>query len=277
MAWYCQLGKMMLLRRISGLGLLALALLMGGMNSPLRAAVEVQVSKQHYTSNGREIEILSYTPQDGKKAHRPIIVLYGSLGDQKDAGTRGITEHYCQTLAALGYQVYADHYLSFFQGQLPQNNKNATHAMEAKDLAQIEQTIRDGIQALRVQDNLDPGAVALLGFSFGATLSMDMAATQPDIAALVDFYGKVYPWIKNRPVQYKTPTLVLQGELDTEAPVANAEELRAFFKAHGIIHDVHIYPGVGHTFNANPTAPISLDAQKRVLAFLAKFYPIPQP
>ena len=239
------------------------------MSLPLRAG-DFKVVEQHYKSQGRDITVLAYCPADGKKTHPVIFVMYGSLGNLEDAETRAITHHYSKLLAGMGYQVYALHYLSYFRHQLPEDNEPETHVIEAKNLTQIEDCIRDGIRQLAP----DHDSVAMVGFSFGATLSMDMAATQPDIAAVVDFYGKAYPWIKARPVTYKAPTIILHGENDTEAPIENAHELHAFFQTHDVPNVIHIYPGVGHTFNGNPNEPVSLDAQKRVLSFLAKNYPL---
>lgn len=236
---------------------------------PLRGG-DFTVSKLHYNSGGRDITVLAYSPTDGKKTHPPVFVLYGSLGNLEDAETRAITHHYSQLLAGMGYQVYALHYLSYFHGELPENNEPLTHVIEAKNLSRIEAIVGDGIRDLAPHHD----SVAMAGFSFGATLSLDMAATRHDIAAVVDFYGKAYPWIKVRPVTYRTPTIILHGEKDTEAPIENAFELHAFFRQHDIPNVMHIYPGVGHTFNGNPGAPISLDAQKRALAFLGQYYPV---
>jgi len=127
--------------------------------------------------------------------------------------------------------------------------------------------VRDALQAaehLRRQPFVDRDRVALVGFSWGASVAV-MAASRHYVAALqagkgfaaiASFYplcSRVLP--RNAPPldvvnnDIAHPLLVLMGEADTETPASDCiEKLQTLQKA-GAPVDWHLYPGTTHCWD----------------------------
>src|SRR5579872_571986 len=127
--------------------------------------------------------------------------------------------------------------------------------------------VRDALQAaehLRRQPFVDRDRVALVGFSWGASVAV-MAASRHYVAALqagkgfaaiASFYplcSRVLPRngppldVVNNDIAH--PLLVLMGEADTETPASDCiEKLQTLQKA-GAPVDWHLYPGTTHCWD----------------------------
>jgi carboxymethylenebutenolidase len=111
------------------------------------------------------------------------------------------------------------------------------------------------------------GRVGLLGFSLGGNLSAATSASDPDIAALVVFYGGMPDTMAGR-VLHLPPTLELHGDADNEASLSDGKALIETARALGVTAEQIVYPGAGHGFDFDPMRPDSKDAQTRAIEFL---------
>ena len=116
--------------------------------------------------------------------------------------------------------------------------------------------------------------IGSLGWCFGGGWSLNAARLFPDeLDASVIYYGQVTgDDEKLRPIS--TPILGLFGAEDTGIKVESVETFRASLERLRKVHEIHIYPGVGHAF-ANPTgtnynAEAATDAWFRTLEFLSR-------
>ena len=116
--------------------------------------------------------------------------------------------------------------------------------------------------------------VGSLGWCFGGGWSLSTAQLFPDdLDASVIYYGQVTDdEEKLRPVN--VPILGLFAAEDTGIKVESVEAFRAALQRLRKVHEIHIYPGVGHAF-ANPTgrnynAEAAADAWNKTIDFLGR-------
>jgi len=116
--------------------------------------------------------------------------------------------------------------------------------------------------------------VALVGYSRGAYLAVSVAASLPEVGAVVDFYGGGGggPDSLADEVRGFPPLLILHGEADSVVPVRHALRLRDAVLAAGGQVEMHLYAGAQHAFNGGYASTHSevaaADSWRRTLAFL---------
>jgi dienelactone hydrolase len=121
----------------------------------------------------------------------------------------------------------------------------------------------------------DTTRIALIGFSFGATLAVITAALNPNtIETIVDYYGFSNTKVEDAVAQLASfpPTLILQGDSDRRARVADSIHLHNVIAKLQPSTEIRVYPRVGHGFNFRE-APgydqeASEDAWSHTLSFL---------
>src|SRR5207245_2214732 len=88
----------------------------------------------------------------------------------------------------------------------------------------------------------------------GGRVSYLMAATNPAIRAAAAFYGGGIHRGEDGPApidltaNIRCPIIIFDGEQDEHPSPEEVRSTGAELARHGIVHEVHIYPGVGHGF-----------------------------
>jgi carboxymethylenebutenolidase len=159
-------------------------------------------------------------------------------------------------------------------------------------IGQYTDSIRDdlarGLECLKSLPSVAQDRIGVVGFSLGGYFAVVLAA-RPDVKGIVAYYA---PYIGDRmandPTQYtfadlaaqvRAPVLMLHGDADTEAPVANARTAQSLLNRSVRQAELVVYPGVGHVFNRRPPSPgvydasATADAQTRTLAFFKERLP----
>jgi len=173
-------------------------------------------------------------------------------------------------LAGEGYMVLA---VDLYGGKIADSPASARALMlnvvEDPDVAR--ENIRAAYEFLTIAGAPRIGS---LGWCFGGGWSLNTAQLFPDeLDATVIYYGQVTDDDeKLRPIS--APILGLFGADDTGIKVESVEAFRASLERLRKVHEVHIYPGVGHAF-ANPTGTTyneeaATDAWVRTLEFLGR-------
>jgi carboxymethylenebutenolidase len=136
--------------------------------------------------------------------------------------------------------------------------------------------VRRAIAHLRELRPMAGKPISLIGFSRGAFLAVSVAASLPEVRAVVDFYGGGgggLTLIENE-VKDFPPLLILHGEADNIVPVSFVHNLREAVIAFGGDVEMHLYPNAGHAFNAPdvPTyfEPAARDSLNRTIEFLRR-------
>lgn len=172
--------------------------------------------------------------------HPAVIILYGSQG------WRPVYEAIAKDLADSGFVALALDYFEYKEADSEDTGHLAVwHRRQA--------AVRSAVNFLLEDPTTVKGSVGLLGYSLGAILSVSVAASIPEVKAVVNFFGcgssdkeELKSQVRNFP-----PLLILHGEEDQSIPVSAAYALRDAVIAQGGEVEIKIYPGAGHGFNAS--------------------------
>jgi dienelactone hydrolase len=141
------------------------------------------------------------------------------------------------------------------------NGELAAHGQEARNTLQLRlletsemSDALSGLAFLRALPDVDAHDVAVIGHSFGGSLTLLLADREPDVRAVVVFSGAGYSWDRSPQLRER----LLTAAARTAAPiffihasndysVAAGQALDARLRQIGKPHRLKIYPPIGHT------------------------------
>jgi carboxymethylenebutenolidase len=210
-----------------------------------------------FKSHGRDIPLDVMLPPMGG-ARPAIIVLHGSGGS-------GDCPEQVREFAERGYAMLAPHYFESTGTSWADLDSIRRHGVT------WGRTLLDAVRFARQLPNVDPEAIGLLGFSLGGFLAIAVAAHDPRIRCVVEFFGgipeKFLPDIDHLP-----PTLILHGEQDKIVPLHHAMRLKKLCEEKKFCFEMELYPEAGHNFSG----ALMRRAMDRALAFLNQRLKAPQ-
>ena len=173
-------------------------------------------------------------------------------------------------LAKEGYVVLA---ADAFRGSVAQSPDKAMQQVRSTPREQIAGDLDAALNFLRSHSKVDSDRVASLGFCFGGTQTMYMGTRNPELTAVVIFYGGGPITEANQLGRMPDagPVLGIYGEEDGNIPVSDVRAFEDALEARNVEHTVTVYPGVGHAFvksdsyNAGGTAE---EAWRQMVSFL---------
>lgn len=152
-----------------------------------------------------------------------------------------------EALADEGFVVLA---ADAFRGSVASTPGNARKQVTETPREQIAADLDAALDFLRSHPRVAPGRVASLGFCFGGTQSMYMGTRNPELAAVVIFYGggPIQRAADLGSMRQAGPVLGIYGEEDGNIPVSQVRNFEDALESRKVEHTVTIYPGVGHAF-----------------------------
>jgi dienelactone hydrolase len=215
----------------------------------------VKESRSSFTSEGKTIPVEQYEPD--KPGRYPAVVLLYGAGGMTIGGDS--FQSYARELARNGYVVYLPHYFEMT------GTVFAKLEDDEKYFAIWMSTIADAVAYAGKQPDVDAQRIGVMGFSLGAYLSLSVATVDPQVKAVVEFFGGL-PEFFAKQLKTMPPTLILHGDADPLVPVKEAYTLETLFKQKKITYEIKIYSGQKHGF----TGAADDDARQRVRGFLDK-------
>lgn len=195
-------------------------------------------------------------PEDGGPG---ILVLHAWWG------LKPFFKQVCDQLAAQGFTALAP---DLYQGRIANTIDEAEALLTQRDSKLMEDIVKgakDHLVSLR-----EGKPIGVLGFSMGASWSLEVAAHEPDVSAAVIFYGSGGADFS----KIKAKILGHFAELDDWEPLADVKSMEADMKASGLEATFHIYPKAGHWFVENDRpeydSSSALLAWSRTFEFLRK-------
>jgi carboxymethylenebutenolidase len=222
--------------------------------TPPRTGVEVQLAGAR--------AYLSLPP--GAKAPLPGVVVVHEAG-----GLNAHILNWADRLAAEGYAALA---VDLFGGKVPATPEQSTEAMRDLDLEHAAKLLHAAHVFLMMDERVRAPRTGAIGWSVGSAWTLRMAAAEPELDAVVEYYG--WPVLLPEELEkLRAPLLGLYGTQDVSVPPTVVDELEQALDAAHVPHRVLRYEAA-HAF-ANPDDPrysawAAAAAWQEVDAFLEK-------
>lgn len=211
-----------------------------------------------FSSGDKSIRIDVHEPA-APGPHPAILLLHGSGGNASFW-----TERIAPYIAGRNIALYVVHYFD----RTGTAKASYNDIIDGNHFPAWLSTIADSLAYIRARPDVDPGRIALVGFSLGAFLALSLAtnpATQ--IRAIVEISGGLPdPYAAHATAAFP-PTLIIHGGADTYVTVSDAEKLDGLLTTLNVPHETRIFPKQGHFFNSVSQLQILMATAK----FLAKY------
>jgi dienelactone hydrolase len=206
------------------------------------ASAAVQTKEIEYEADGAKLKgVLAY--DDSAKEKRPgVIVFHEWWGLNDYAKTRA------KQLAELGYVAFA--------ADMYGPGKVTEHPKEAAKLAQevrMNQEVwlaraQAALKTLQAQPQVDPGRVAAIGYCFGGTTALVLAASGAPLKAVSTFHAGLPPLTADQAKQIKARVLINNGADDGFVSKEAIDKLKAALDSAGVKYEFENYAGAVHSF-----------------------------
>jgi carboxymethylenebutenolidase len=211
-----------------------------------------------FPSNGGTTQGYLATPASGKGP--------GVLVIQEWWGLVPHIKRVADRFAAEGFSALAP---DMYHGKTADEPDGAGKLFMALNIAQAEKDLR-GAATYLAQHSSTP-KLGAVGFCMGGQLALFAGTLNPNVGAVVDFYG-IHPNVKPDYSKLSGPVLGLFAEKDGFVTPQTAREVDAAIKKAGKSSEIHIYPNVDHAFfNEDNTGAYNKaaadDAWRRTTAF----------
>jgi carboxymethylenebutenolidase len=203
------------------------------------AADDPRLVAERVTYDSPKGKINGYMVRATAKGKRPAIIVI-----QENRGLNPHIEDVARRLAVEGFLVLAPDLLSVSGGTPPDEDK--ARELHAKtDPKDITAAAVAAVPFVLTHPESN-GNVGVVGFCFGGGVANRMAAENPELKAVVAYYGLQIP--ADQVPAIRAPLLLHYAELD-ERVNAGIAAYESALKANGKRYKIFMYPGVNHAFN----------------------------
>lgn len=217
-----------------------------------------------------------YVDGPERKAPGPAIILMYHRG-----GIDDFTKHVVGRLVDAGYVVAAPE----ISHRCPQEIPIAERKAFLKD-PEVVADIQATLAYLRSRPDVASDQIAIMGHCMGGRVVLLAAASLPDFSAAIAYYGGSVEksWGNEGPApmellrNIRCPVIGFYGNKDVHPSPQIVDQIDAELTKHGVAHEFHRYPDVGHGFQ-NPARKTpeerhaAEDAWTKTFAFLRKVLP----
>ncbi|HSD05147.1 MAG TPA: dienelactone hydrolase family protein [Nitrosopumilaceae archaeon] len=173
-----------------------------------------------------------------------------------------------QHLASHGYVVLA---ADLYAGQVATTPDGARQLLTTFDTQKGITNLNSAAEHLVKQYGVDK--LAILGWCFGGTQSLNYALSGNSLDATIIYYGQLVT-DKDKLSMISWPVLGIFGGQDMNIPVETINNFESSLNDLGIENEIYIYDNVGHGFanpsGANHSPDATKDAWQKTVSFLEK-------
>lgn len=220
------------------------------------AADDPRLVAERVTYDSPKGKINGYLVRPTAKGKRPAVIVI-----HENRGLNPHIEDVARRLAAEGFLVFAPDLLSV-SGGTPADEDKARELHAKTDPKDITAAAMAAAPFLLTHPESN-GNVGVVGFCFGGGVANRMAAENPELKAVVVYYGQQVP--ADQVPAIRAPLLLHYAELDQRIN-AGIAAYESALKANGKRYEIYMYPGVNHAFN-NDTAGARYNKEAADLAW----------
>lgn len=228
----------------------------------LSTALAATGKEVSYKSGDETVNGMLYTPT-GSAPFPAIVVIheYWGLNDW--------VKEQASKLADQGYMALA---IDLYRGKVADNPDVAHELMRGVPDDRAARDLHAAVEFLKAQSNVKKDRIAAIGWCMGGGLALNLALTEPTLAACVVNYGHL---ATDPAALHKLHAAILGnfGGQDKGIPPDDVNKFEQALKQDGKKVDIKIYPDAGHAFQ-NPNnksgyrAADTADAWQRTVHFL---------
>jgi len=184
----------------------------------------------------------------------------------------GLDAHMLNWADRLAAEGFAALVVDLFGGKVPATPEESTEAMRMLDLERTGKLLHAAHEFLMKDARVKAPRTGAIGWSVGSAWMLRMALAEPELDAVVSYYG--WPVLEPEELaQLRAPLLGVYGTQDVSVPPTSVDQLEQALDAAHITHRVVRYEA-GHAF-AHPADPrynawAAAAAWQEVDAFLEK-------
>ncbi len=202
---------------------------------------------------GRKVRIEIFRPANSVVAPAAL-VLHGASG----VGDGWFVYPFAQALAERGVSAAVVHY---YDGLGRRKGKASPKIFAAR--AKI---LESAVNFMLSRKDVRPDEIGVYGMSLGGFHALALGVSDPRVKAVASLGGALSVHIPDRLVGLLPATLLLHGSSDRVVPVDRALDVSRAMERHGVVADMKLYAGEGHTLS-----PVAHDdAVQTVARFLAE-------
>ncbi|MDX2226608.1 MAG: dienelactone hydrolase family protein [Verrucomicrobiae bacterium] len=210
-----------------------------------QAKTKVSSYSFDYSIEGKPYEGYIARPVSKDIKPRPAILV---VHDWK--GLRAPARQFAEELATMGYIALAvDMYGSGLRAETAEEAKKLVTPVYS-DRTLMRQRIRKAYDELVRLPGVDPDRIAVLGFCFGGTVSLELARTGTPLRGAISFHGSLNTPRPADAANIKCPILILHGAADPLVPAAEVEAFKKEMEAAKIPYTFIAYPDAVHAFTS---------------------------
>ena len=208
----------------------------------------MSIQTRHIEYRVGDTTLEGYLAVDSTTTPRPAVMVAHAFS--------GRGEFECERarqLAAMGYVGFA---LDVYGKGLLGRNVDESMALMSPlldDRSLLLTRMLAGLDALRLQTEVDAARVAAIGYCFGGLCVLDLARGGSDVRGVASFHGMLDPPTSATPATIAAKILVLHGWSDPMVPPQDVVNLGVELTNAQADWQIHGYGGTMHGF-ANPAA-----------------------
>lgn len=153
-------------------------------------------------------------------------------------GLKPFFKQVCDRLAEQGFTAFAP---DLYQGRIAKTIDEAKAFMEQNNFELMAETVQAATEHLK---SLTGSPLGVVGFSMGSSWALVVAANEPDVKAVVQFYGAGEADYS----QVKAKILGHFAEVDEWEPIEYVRQMESDMKAANLDVNLITYPNVAHWF-----------------------------
>ncbi|PPF89669.1 dienelactone hydrolase [Clavibacter michiganensis] len=210
---------------------------------PLPAGADIRMGPVLYDHDGTELEGL-LARDAAQSGRRPaVLVIHDWFGVGGHVAAR------IEMLARLGYVAFAADVYGRDVRPGPEEAGQVAGSFYA-DLPLMRARVQAGIDRLAAEPDVDPSRIAVMGYCFGGSASLEVARAGADIKAAISLHGNLVVHEPADVADVKAAILVLTGADDPIVPDEKVAAFQAEMRTRPAIDwQVVTYSGAMHAFS----------------------------